>query len=29
VVVVVVLLPDDAGQVGRITLSSPQGTQEL
>lgn len=29
VVGVVVLLPDDAGQVGRITLSSPQGTQEL
>jgi outer membrane protein OmpA-like peptidoglycan-associated protein len=29
VVVEVVLLPDDAGQVGRITLSSPQGTQEL
>jgi outer membrane protein OmpA-like peptidoglycan-associated protein len=29
VVVVVVLLPDHAGQVGRITLSSPQGTQEL
>ncbi len=29
VVVEVVLLPDDAGQVGRITLSNPQGTQEL
>ena len=29
IVGVVVLLPDDAGQVGRITLSSPQGTQEL
>lgn len=29
VVVEVVLLPDDAGQVGRIALSSPQGTQEL